>query len=57
MTQYLALILALIGACKLIAAPPLFMVTNAMGVEEQGNDYFLEFGCKACFSAFDGFQG
>jgi len=49
MTQYLALILALIGACELFAAPPLFVVTNAMGVEEQATIISWNSGAKPVF--------
>lgn len=49
MTQYLALILALIGACELFAAPPLFVVTNAMGVEEQATIISWNAGAKPVF--------
>lgn len=49
MTQYLALILALIGACELFAAPPLFVVTNTMGVEEQATIISWNSGAKPVF--------
>ena len=49
MIRYLALILVLISACKLIAAPPLFVVTNAMGVEEQGTISSWSLGAKPVF--------
>ena len=49
MTQYLALILALIGACELIAAPPLFVVTNSKGAGEQATIISWDAGAKPVF--------
>ena len=49
MTQYLALILALIGACELIAAPPLFVVTNSKGAGEQATIISWNEGAKTVF--------